>query len=37
MGKESMKATPLKKTLVFLFLDFLREGVTAVFIRNHIK
>ncbi len=31
------KQLPLKKTLIFLFLDFLRGIATAVFIRKHNK
>ena len=31
------KQPPLKKTLIFLFLDFLRGIATAVFIRKHNK
>ena len=32
-----LKQLPLKKTLIFFFLDFLREIATAVFRRKHIK
>jgi hypothetical protein len=35
--KGSQKQLPLKKTLIFLFLDFLRGIATAVFIRKHNK
>ena len=31
------KQLPLKKTLIFLFIDFLRGIATAVFIRKHNK
>ena len=31
-----LKQLPLKKTLVFFFLDFLRGIAMAVFIRKHI-
>ena len=31
------KQLPLKKTFIFLFLDFLRGSATAVFIRKHNK
>ena len=31
------KQLPLKKTLIFLFLDFLRGIATAAFIRKHNK
>jgi len=31
------KQLPLKQTLFFLFLDFLRGIATAVFIRKHNK
>ena len=33
----SEKQLPLKKTLIFLFLNFLRGIATAVFIRKHNK
>jgi len=32
-----VKQLPLKKTLIFLFLDFLRGIATAAFIRKHNK
>ncbi len=35
--KSRVKQLPLKKTLIFLFLDFLRGSATAVFIRKHNK
>ena len=35
--KPFQKQLPLKKTLIFLFLDFLRGIATAVFMRKYNK